>query len=57
VLPLLNAGGAAARRADSTDVSRAAVQEAKIVADKDIPHLSSALIDKYVTDLQLLGLL
>ena len=36
---------------------RAAVQEAKIVADKDIPHLSSALIDKYVTDLQLLGLL
>ncbi|MDT5054488.1 MAG: fatty acid CoA ligase FadD9, partial [Mycobacterium sp.] len=39
-----------------TDVFRAAVQEAKIGADKDIPHLSAALIDKYVADLQLLGL-
>lgn len=39
-----------------TDVFRAAVQEAKIGADKDIPHLSAALIDKYVSDLQLLGL-
>jgi fatty acid CoA ligase FadD9 len=39
-----------------TDVFRAAVQEAKIGADKDIPHLSPALIDKYVADLQLLGL-
>ena len=39
-----------------TDVFRAAVQAAKIGADKDIPHLSAALIDKYVTDLRLLGL-
>jgi fatty acid CoA ligase FadD9 len=61
VLPLLNAYrkpeapllGAPA----PTDVFRAAVQEAKIGAEKDIPHLSAALIDKYVTDLQLLGLL
>jgi thioester reductase-like protein len=44
----------------STDRFRAAVQEAKIVADKDnpdIPHVSAPIIIKYVTDLQLLGLL
>jgi fatty acid CoA ligase FadD9 len=40
-----------------TEVFRTAVQAAKIGADKDIPHLSSALIDKYVSDLQHLGLL
>jgi fatty acid CoA ligase FadD9 len=40
-----------------TDVFRTAVQAAKIGADKDIPHLSAALIDKYVTDLHHLGLL
>jgi fatty acid CoA ligase FadD9 len=40
-----------------TDVFRAAVQGAKIGVDKDIPHLSAALIDKYVSDLQLLGLI
>ncbi len=39
-----------------TAVFRDAVQTAKIGADDDIPHLSSALIDKYVADLQLLGL-
>jgi fatty acid CoA ligase FadD9 len=39
-----------------TAVFRGAVQKAKIGADEDIPHLSSALIDKYVSDLQLLGL-
>jgi fatty acid CoA ligase FadD9 len=39
-----------------TDVFRGAVQAAKIGADKDIPHLSAALIDKYVSDLQLVGL-
>ncbi len=33
-----------------TDVFRGAVQAAKIGADKDIPHLSAELIDKYVTD-------
>jgi thioester reductase-like protein len=44
----------------STDRFRAAVQEAKIGPDKndpDIPHVSAAIIIKYVTDLQLLGLL
>jgi fatty acid CoA ligase FadD9 len=40
-----------------TDVFRAAVQEAKIGPDKDIPHVSAAVIVKYITDLQLLGLL
>jgi fatty acid CoA ligase FadD9 len=61
VLPLLNAyrnpetplRGASA----PADVFRAAVQEAKVGADKDIPHLSAALIDKYVSDLRLLGLI
>ncbi|MFB8275753.1 carboxylic acid reductase [Nocardia colli] len=36
---------------------QAAVQAAGIGPDKDIPHLTEALIDKYVTDLQLLHLL
>jgi glycopeptidolipid biosynthesis protein len=36
---------------------RAAVQEAKIGPDNDIPHVSASIIIKYVTDLQLLGLL
>jgi thioester reductase-like protein len=43
-----------------TDRFRAAVQEAKIGPDKndpDIPHVTAAIIVKYVTDLQLLGLL
>ncbi|QNI05127.1 AMP-binding protein [Mycobacterium kubicae] len=40
-----------------TDVFRAAVQAAKIGPDQDIPHLSPALIDKYVADLQLVGLI
>jgi thioester reductase-like protein/amino acid adenylation domain-containing protein len=43
-----------------TDRFRAAVQEAKIGLNKnnpDIPHVSPAIIIKYVTDLQLLGLL
>jgi fatty acid CoA ligase FadD9 len=61
VLPLLNAyqkpekplRGAPA----PTEVFHAAVREAKIGAGKDIPHLSAPLIDKYVTDLQYLGLL
>ncbi|WP_232518837.1 carboxylic acid reductase [Mycobacterium intracellulare] len=39
-----------------TDVFRHAVRTAKIGADEDIPHLSAALIDKYVADLRLLGL-
>ena len=40
-----------------TDRFRAAVQDAKIGPDKDIPHVSPPIIVKYVTDLQLLGLL
>ncbi|MBB5162759.1 carboxylic acid reductase [Mycobacterium sp. AZCC_0083] len=40
-----------------TDRFRAAVQEAKIGPDKDIPHISAPVIVKYITDLELLGLL
>jgi fatty acid CoA ligase FadD9 len=40
-----------------TDRFRTAVQEAKIGPDKDIPHVSQPVIVKYITDLQLLGLL
>ncbi|AKK27381.1 carboxylic acid reductase [Mycobacterium sp. EPa45] len=40
-----------------TERFRAAVQDAKIGPDKDIPHVSSEIIVKYITDLQLLGLL
>src|SRR5271166_3281274 len=41
----------------SAERFRAAVQEAKVGPDKDIPHITAELIVKYVTDLQLLGLL
>jgi fatty acid CoA ligase FadD9 len=40
-----------------TERFRAAVQEAKIGPDKDIPHISAPVIVKYITDLELLGLL
>lgn len=40
-----------------TDRFRAAVQDAKIGPDKDIPHVTPAVIVKYATDLELLGLL
>jgi fatty acid CoA ligase FadD9 len=40
-----------------TDSFRAAVQEAKIGPDKDIPHISAPVIVKYISDLELLGLL
>jgi fatty acid CoA ligase FadD9 len=40
-----------------TDRFRAAVQDAKIGPDKDIPHVTAPIIIKYTTDLQLLGLL
>jgi fatty acid CoA ligase FadD9 len=40
-----------------TDRFRAAVQEAKIGPEKDIPHITPPIIIKYITDLQLLGLL
>ena len=39
------------------DRFRAAVQEAKIGPDNDIPHVSAPIIIKYVTNLQQLGLL
>jgi fatty acid CoA ligase FadD9 len=38
-------------------VFHAAVRAAKVGADKDIPHLSRQLIDKYVSDLQHLGVI
>jgi len=40
-----------------TDRFRAAVQDAKVGPDKDIPHISAPIIAKYVSDLRLLGLL
>jgi thioester reductase-like protein len=40
-----------------TDRFRAAVQDAKIGPNGDIPHISAPIILKYVTDLQLLGVL
>ena len=39
------------------DHFRAAVQDNKIGPDKDIPHVSAAVIVKYITDLELLDLL
>lgn len=61
VLPLIDAyrkpekplPGAAA----PTEVFRGAVRTAKIGSYQDIPHLSASLIDKYITDLRLLGLI
>jgi fatty acid CoA ligase FadD9 len=41
----------------STERFRAAVQEAKVGPDKDIPHITAEIIVKYITDLQLIGLL
>ena len=41
----------------TTDRFRAAVQEAKIGPDKDIPHVTAEIILKYITDLQVLRLL
>jgi fatty acid CoA ligase FadD9 len=61
VLPLMHAfrkpekpvRGAAA----PTDVFHAEVRTAKVGPDKDIPHISAELIDKYADDLRQLGLL
>ena len=39
------------------DGFRAAVQEAKIGPDKEIPHVTAPIISKYITNLRLLGLL
>jgi fatty acid CoA ligase FadD9 len=40
-----------------TDRFRAAVQDAKVGPDKDIPHITAPIINKYISDLRLLGLL
>ncbi|MDT5149738.1 MAG: fatty acid CoA ligase FadD9 [Mycobacterium sp.] len=40
-----------------TERFRTAVQDAKVGPDKDIPHVSPAMIVKYITDLHHLGLL
>jgi thioester reductase-like protein len=39
------------------DRFQAAVRDAKIGTDNEIPHVSAPMIVRYVTDLQLLGLL
>lgn len=44
-------------QASPIDTFRSALRAAKSVADKDIPHLASALIDTYVGDLRLPGLI
>ncbi|MBV8349066.1 MAG: thioester reductase domain-containing protein, partial [Mycolicibacterium sp.] len=41
----------------TADHFRAAVQDNKIGPEKDIPHVSAPVIVKYITDLELLGLL
>ena len=40
-----------------TDRFRAAVQDAKVGPDEDMPHITPQIIAKYVSDLRLLGLL
>jgi thioester reductase-like protein len=50
--PQMPLGGAPA----SAERFRAAVEEAKIGPDKDIPHITPQVIVKYITNLQLLGL-
>jgi fatty acid CoA ligase FadD9 len=40
-----------------TDRFRAAVHDAKVGQDKDMPHITPRIIAKYVSDLRLLGLL
>lgn len=61
VLPLLGAYARPAVPAAATAMPaekfRAAVRSAGIGSDNDVPHLTEALIDKYVTDLHQLGLL
>ena len=40
-----------------TYLFRAAVQDAKVGPDKDIPHITPPIIAKYISDLRVLGLL
>jgi fatty acid CoA ligase FadD9 len=61
LLPLMNAYAKPGKPTQGTGMPaekfRAAVQSAGIGSDNDVPHVTEALIDKYVTDLQRLGLL
>ncbi|MGF6885677.1 fatty acid CoA ligase FadD9 [Nocardia sp. GAS34] len=61
VLPLLSAYARPAAPMPKAPMPaekfRAAVQSVAIDSAKDVPHLTEPLIDKYVTDLQQLGLL
>ncbi|MEE3751236.1 carboxylic acid reductase [Mycobacterium intracellulare] len=61
LLPLMNAYAKPGQPTHGTGMPaekfRAAVQSAGIGATRDVPHVTEALIDKYVTDLQRLGLL
>jgi fatty acid CoA ligase FadD9 len=40
-----------------TDLFQAAVRDARVGPDRDIPRISRELVEKYVIDLQNLGLL
>ena len=61
VLPLLHGYQRAATPVRGSTVSskrfRAAVRGAKLGMDEDIPHVTPEIIVKYITDLELLGLL
>ncbi|MEB4208620.1 carboxylic acid reductase [Mycobacterium sp. 94-17] len=61
LLPLMNAYAKPGQPTHGTGMPaekfRAAVQSAGIGSEKDVPHVTEALIDKYVSDLQRLGLL
>lgn len=61
MLPLMSAYATPGKPTQGTQMPaekfRAAVQSAGIGSAGDVPHVTEALIDKYVTDLQQLGLL
>jgi fatty acid CoA ligase FadD9 len=61
MLPLMSAYARPGQPTQGTRIPaekfRAAVQSAGIGSARDVPHVTEALIDKYVTDLQRLGLL
>jgi fatty acid CoA ligase FadD9 len=61
MLPLMSAYAKPGQPTQGTQMPaekfRAAVQSAGIGSTGDVPHLTEALIDKYVDDLQQLGLL
>jgi fatty acid CoA ligase FadD9 len=61
LLPLMSAYAKPGQPTQGTEMPaekfRAAVQLAGIGSARDVPHVTEALIDKYVADLQLLGVL